>query len=242
LPSILLIDTGIEILDPGLNELIGASMNTDGSWEGFLLSLMKVSLSVTTATLSEEDTSTLATMISLMITPLATVINNCILHDPESQWEVRLPLTGMTLGQASNVNIEGDTKTTVWTRSLEMVCEFEAVIGLKQDPYTYAPPLIPIIGSNHKPIPRFYNLIPNQEIPLGASYPLLIEGMLPEYYLGVSDPSVALVTSEPPYMIQPKAQGRSLLLVIDREVPADGGLDITQSSCYVTDVPFIIVR
>lgn len=242
LPSILIIDTGVEIVDPGINELIGTSMSSDGSWEGFLASIMKVSVSTTVATLSEEDTSTLATMITTMISPMATVINNCAIHDPDSPWEVRLPMTGITLGQASSVNIEGDTKTTVWTRAVDMVCEFETQIGLKQSPFTFSTPPIVTVGSNGIPIPRFMNLLPNQEIQLGAAYPLFVEGMLDRYYLGVSDPSVALVTSEPPYVLQPRAQGKSLLLVIDRSANADNSLNREKSSCYVTDIPFMVVR
>ena len=240
LPSILIIDTGIEIVDTGLNDLVHAKLNIDGSWEGYLVSYMKVSISLTSATLSEEDTSTLSTLISTMITPLSTIVNNGILRDPNSSWEVRLPMSGVTLGQASNVNIEGDTKTTVWTRSVDLVCEFEALVGLKQPPSTYVLPPTVTVGENGVPLPRFLNLQPNQEISLGTSYPLLIEGMLDTYYLGVSDPSVALVTSEPPYILQPRAQGRSLLLVVDRNVAATESSE--RSACYITDVPFIIVR
>lgn len=242
LPSILIIDTGVEIVDSGLNELVSATINAEGMWEGLLSSIMKVTISITVATLSEEDTSTLATMISTMINPLATVINNCVIHDPNSPWEVRLPATGINLGQASSVNIEGDTKTTVWTRSIDMVCEFETQIGLKQPPFTYVPPPIATIGSTGAPIPRFLNLRPNQEIPLGTAYPIMVEGMLERYYLGVSDPSVALVTSEPPYVLQPRAQGKSLLLVIDRSATLDSGTTREKSTCYITDIPFIIVR
>jgi hypothetical protein len=242
LPSILIIDTGVEIVDPGINELVSATMNADGSWEGYLCSLMKVSVSTTVATLSEEDTSTLATMISTMISPLATVINNCAIHDPDTPWEVRLPMTGLTLGQASSVNIEGDSKTTVWTRALDMVCEFETQIGLKQHPFTYLPPAAAEVGRNGVPLPRFLNLAEGQQIPLGSAYPVLVDGMLDRYYLGVSDPSVALVTSEPPYFIQPKAQGKALLLVIDRSAPAENASTRSKSSGYVTDVPFLVVR
>lgn len=241
LPSILLIDTGVEFMDAGLNDLISADMHADGSWEGFLLSYMKVSLSITTATLSEEDTSNLSTMLAMMVSPLATIVNNAIIRDPESHWEVRLPLSGMSLGQASSVTLEGDTKTTVWTRTLDLACEFEATIGLRQPPLVYVPPLVPIVGGNGKPIPRFFNLRPNQEIPLGTAYPLLVEGMLIRYYLGVSDPSVALVTSDPPYMIQPRSQGKALLLVIDRSADAENTLSGKNAS-YVTDIPFIVTR
>ena len=242
LPSILIIDTGVEIVDSGLNELIGSTINAEGMWEGLLSSIMKVSISITVATLSEEDTSTLATMIVTMINPLATVINNCAIHDPNSPWEVRLPATGISLGQGSSVNIEGDTKTTVWTRSVDMICDFETQVGLKQYPFAYVPPMVARIGDNGLLIPRFLNLMPNQEIPLGTSYPIMVEGMLYNYYLGVSDPSVALVTSEPPYVLQPRAQGKALLLVIDRSAVPNNGTNKEKSSCYIADVPFIIVR
>jgi hypothetical protein len=242
LPSILLIDTGVEIQDPGINDLVGASINVDGSWEGFLLSLMKVSLSITTATLSEEDTSTLSTMLYMMMSPLATIINNYILHESGSPWEVRLPLTGLTLGQATSIQIEGDTKTTVWTRALEMTCEFEAQFGIKQPPDTFKL-MNPVVGQNGIPLPIFYNFHPNQQISLGTAYPILVEGMLPNYYLGVSDPNIALVTSEPPYVLQPKAQGKALLLVINRSANIiDTGPIIKQSNSYIMDIPFVISR
>jgi hypothetical protein len=239
LPSVLLIDTGIEIQEAGINEITGAKRNIDGSWECQLTSLLKVSLSITTATLSEEDTSTLATLITMMFNPLASVTNNCILRDEGASWEVRLPLAGLSLGQASSVNIEGDTKTTVWTRSLDLACDFEGQIGLKMPTpdYDWIPPTI---GQDDRPIPVFRNLMPNQDIHLGSVYPLLIEGMLTEYYLGVADPSVALVSSEPPYTIQPRKQGRTLLIVRDRGAPDVGG-QIEPARGYITDIAFGVV-
>lgn len=237
LPSLLLIDTGVEILEQGLNELVSARRAQDGSWEGSLLSFMKVSISVTTATLSEEDTSTLATLVSMMFSPLSKVVNNRIIHNEGSMWEVRLPMTGITLGQASNVNIEGDSKTTVWTRALEIACEFESQIGLKLPTQMFTQPAVAVTGANGKPMPTFLNLTPNQEISLGSSYPLYIEGLLAEYKLGVEDPSIALVTAEAPFMIQPRAQGRTRLLVLDKSAPYRSG-----AYNYVTDVPFVITR
>lgn len=246
LPSILLIDTGVEIIDSGINDLIAAGMNIDGSWQGYLMSLMKVSISITTATLSEEDTSTLATMVATMIAPLATIINNNILRDTESgisPWEVRLPMSGMTLGQASSVTIEGDSKTTVWTRAIELACDFEAHIGIKQPPQKYIVPSDVTIGESTAPKPVVLNLRPNQELSLGATYPLLIEGMNYNYYLSVSDPRIALVTSEPPYVLQPKAQGQCLLLINDRNVSTDlmNNNNLKNPSC-VAEISFFVVR
>ena len=180
-----------------------------------------------------------------MIAPLATIINNGILRDTEagnSPWEVRLPLSGMTLGQASSVTIEGDSKTTVWTRSVELACDFEAYIGIKQLPQSYVLPAESSIGENGRK-PNILNLRSNQEIPLGSPYPLLIEGMALNYYLGVSDPRIALVTSEPPYILQPKAQGQCLLLINDRNINMDMmDTNPKKVSCCVADVSFVVVR
>ena len=246
LPSILLIDTGVEIIDSGINDLVSVNIGADGYWQGFLLSLMKVSLSITTSTLSEEDTSTLATVISTMISPLAMVTNGFVLRDTASSvspWEVRLPLTGMTLGQASSITIEGDTKTTVWTRSLELACDFETHIGIKRPPVQYIPPTQTTIGQTSKSIPSVLNLQPNQSISLGSQYPLLIDGMTIDHYLAVSDPTIALVTSEPPYVLQPKSQGQCLLLVIDRSITTnETDISLKKLPCCVADVPFLVVR
>jgi hypothetical protein len=237
LPSILLIDTGVEFMDTGLNDLVAAKITPDGYWEGHLVSHSKITMSITVATLSEEDTSTLATLIAMMFIPFATIVNNSIIRHENSGWEVRLPLSGVSMGQATSITIEGDTKTTVWTRSLDLVCEFEAAIGMKQPLERYVDPPTVTIGGIERPVPRFYNLAPNQEIPLGSAYPLMVDGMLLEYYLGVSDPNVAVVSSEPPYVLQPKAQGKSLLLVIDRH-----HVSKNNDSGYITDIPFIVTR
>jgi len=129
------------------------------------------------------------------------------------------------------MNIEGDTKTTVWTKSLELACDFENHIGIEMPMDTYVM-REPTYNQNGRPMPRFLNLVPNQGIPLGMAYPLYIEDMLTDYFLGVADPSVALVTSEPPYLLQPKKQGATLLLVQDR-----AGKDR-----HLTDIAFRVVR
>ncbi len=240
LPSILIIDTGIEIVDMGINELISARITPDNYWECKLLSVVKVSLSITIATLSEEDTSTLATILATIMHPLPIVVNTNIITAPNSAWEVRLPMSGITLGQASNMTIEGDSKTTIWTRALDMTCDFETTFGFKQKGMSFIQPAKPRIGDNGLPIPKFHNLELNQEVKLGYPYPLFIEDMLTRYYLGVSNPNVAIVSDTPPYILQPKAQGRALLLVLDRLATGKGTEG--KSGRYIHDVPFIVVR
>lgn len=243
LPSILLIDSGVEYVDAGISEITAVSMDKDGSWIGTVTQILIVNLAITVATLSEEDTDTLSTMIMMMFGPLAAVVNNYIIHEKGAKWEVRLPMSGLTIGQLSNVPIEGDTKTTVWSRAVEVKCDFETQIRLKQPPQTFILDREATIAEQTKVLPKFLNLTPNQMIPLGQAYTLFIENMQNNYRLAVSDPSVALVTQDPPYVIQPRGQGQALILVIDRNAKE---LPLTKSnqksSTLVCDIPFQIIK
>lgn len=242
LPSILLIDSGVEYVDAGISEITAVSMSPDGYWEGTLTQILKVNLSITVATLSEEDTDTLSTLIMMMFGPLAQVVNNYIIHEKGAKWEVRLPMSGLAIGQASNVTIEGDTKTTVWSRAVEVNCDFETIIQIRRPPIYFQEDKS-TIAENQKRLPKFLNLIPNQMIPLGQRYTLFIDYMHSQYKLAVSDPLVALVTQDPPWVIQPRGQGQALLLVIDPFLPERPLTKQNQrSSQLVCDIPFQIVR
>jgi len=242
LPSILLIDSGVEYVDAGISEITAVSMSPDGFWEGTITQILKVNLSITIATLSEEDTDTLSMMVMMMFGPLAAVVNNYIIHEKGAKWEVRLPMSGLTIGQLSNVTVEGDTKTTVWSRAVEVNCDFETIIQLRRPPVYFQHDQA-TIAENQKRLPAFLNLSPNQMIPLGQHYTLFIDYMQPQYKLGVSDPLVALVTQDPPWVIQPRGQGQALLLVIDPNLPERPLTKQNQrSSQLICDIPFQIVR
>lgn len=242
LPSILLIDSGVEYVDAGISEITAVSMSPEGHWQGTVTQILKVNLAITVATLSEEDTDTLSMLIMMMFGPLAAVVNNYVIHERGAKWEVRLPMSGLTIGQLSNIPIEGDTKTTIWSRAVEVNCDFETIIQLQRPPI-YFQEEESTIAENQKRLPKFLNLVPNQMIPLGERYTLFIEYMQAHYKLAVSNPRIALVTQDPPFVLQPRGQGQALLLVIDPQLterPLTQGNQ--KSSQLVCDIPFQIVR
>jgi hypothetical protein len=233
LPAILIVDAGLEYVDLGINDLVGGKL-VNGKWQAQFLFLCKVSLSIIVATMSEDDTDTLGSFLMLMFGPLANLTCNYLLREPRQPWEVRLPLT-MTPGQSSSSPIEGDTKSVIWSRNLDLVCDFETTIGVEQDAFRIEPPAQFGVG-----LPIFLNLEPNQEIPLGSPYPLWIDNLQKDHTLAVSDPNVALVTLDPPFYIYPKKQGRALLYIFKRFGPDVDPTNPDKNSRLVMDMPFRI--
>lgn len=236
LPSVLIIDSGIEYIDTGINDLTAAKVNAKGMWQGHMTSQMKITLSVTTATLSEEDTDTISTMLMAIFGPLPMVVNGFIISQPDANWELRLPISGINIGQGASVPIEGDTKSSVWTRAIDFTCEFETHILLQTPMRTFAPPVE--LGT---PLPQVLNLVENQAIPLGFPYPLFIDHMSFGYNLRISDPTVATVTLDAPWILQPRKQGQALLLIVapSSEPLSDG---INPPANLILDIPFQVTR
>lgn len=243
LPAILIIDSGVTYQDEGMNDLVGAS-SIGGRWQGTLFFFLRINFSISVATLSEEDTSTLASVIVMMLGPLANIVNNYVIHEHGQPWELRLPLAAVSIGQGSALQVEGDSKTTIWTRTVDFTCDFETVLTISQNLDGIIPPDQVVIGSTDlNPAPKITNLSPNQGIPLGLPYPVYISNMRLNHRLACSDPNVALVSAEPPYFIYPRAQGRALLLVLDT-TQAEGGTTVATpaNKQLVLDFPFRITR
>lgn len=238
LPSILIIDTGVEYQDQGVSDLMGCSV-IGNSWEGDLLYLLKINLSLMVATTSEEDTAILSSLLLTIFGPLSNVLNNYIISESGSKWEIRLPLAALTIGQASSIQVEGDNKSTIWTRSLDFPIDFESFVTLSQDINSFT-----TVGTTNQIdsrdiLPKFYNLEPNQAIPLGAPFPIFVQDMRTNYVLRTSDPSIALVSLEPPYILQPRRQGTALLLVLDMNgVDGRGTEEIPVNQRLIMDIPF----
>lgn len=243
LPSILIADQGMEYVDTGVNEIIGAS-SIGGSWQGELLVMAKVSVSIIVATLSEEDTDTLSSLLISIVGPLAAITNGYIIKERGKRWEVRLPLSGITIGQNTNIAIEGDVKTQVWTRAVDITVDFESVIGIEQPQLDLVIPYEPVIGITKEghPLPIFLNFVPNQALVLGATYQLFIKYLRPTQTLRISDPNIALITDEPPWLIQPRRVGKALLLMYNTSLPTyHTPEEAFRASNLILDIPFRIV-
>lgn len=236
LPSILIVDTGVEYQDQGVSDLMGCSV-IGNRWEGELLYLLKINFSLLVATTSEEDTAVLSSLLLTILGPLSNALNNFIIHERGSKWELRLPIAALTIGQASSIQVEGDNKSTIWTRSLDFPVDFESIVTLSQDIDNFT--MVGVSNRTDQVKPTFMNLTPNQVIPMGSPFPIFVQDMQSSYVLRTSDPSIALVSQEPPYILQPRRQGQALLLVIDtRGLVGRGSEEEPVNQKLVMDIPF----
>jgi len=238
LPAVLIIDQGFEYVDIGINELVSARV-AGSNWQGSFVYALRVSLSIVASTLSEEDTDTLSNLIVLMMGPLAQASVGYILRDADAPWEVRLPLSEMTIGQNTNVTIDGGTKTQVWTRNIDIICDFETTLTLEQELPKITLPLRGFVGGD--PIlPEFLNFPPNSKLPLGQPLQLFIDKLQLYHTLAISNPNIATITSKPPYYLVPRSQGKALIYVY---TPTQGvGFDTTKNAerSLLMDVPFSV--
>ena len=238
LPSVLIIDGGVEDGDPGINSLT-EGFGFRNQWYGQSVYFVKISLSILVATYSEEDTSTLSGTIFYIFSNLVDAIKAHIIHNPGTKWEVRLPLAGVVAAQMANTSVEGDVKSQIWSRSIDLQVDFETHIEIKMPTPKLQLPAIGIIATQEGgPTPSILNLVPNQTVSLGLPYTLLIENMQIKHTLGVSDPSIALVTSHPPWFLQPRRQGSCLLYLFDSTLPAGQDLSTGRKKNLVLDIPF----
>ena len=238
LPCVLLIDQGLEHVDPGINAIIQGFQVGD-TFRCRAAHICRINLSVMVATLSQEDTDILGSQMVSIFGCMSDIVNNHMISEPDEQWVVRIPLT-VAPGQISNVAVEGDTKTQVWMRNLDVVMEYETVLSFEEKLPTskWEPPLEGFVGGQEV-LPVVLNLLPNQKISLGAAYPLMIQYMRFEYTLAISDPRVALVSQEQPWQIQPRAQGKALLYVLNKKIaPLEDAQNHNQNQQLVISVPF----
>lgn len=240
LPCVLIIDQGLENVDPGISAIMQGFQH-GGMFRSRVAFMAKINVSIMVATLQQEDTDVLGSMMVNIMGVLSDVIGHTI-NEHGEKWVVRIPLV-LNPGQISNVPVEGDTKTQIWTRNLDLTFEYETVLSYEQPLAPIPMPPCAVFNKTSVPIPQFLNLVPNQKIPLGMSYPLMIRHMTIGQFLGVSDPRIALVSAEPPYILQPCAQGSALIYVVDRSLMT--GEDLSndlQNRQYITSIPFQVTR
>jgi len=238
LPSIMIIDQGMESENAGINSLV-EGFAFGNRWRGTSIFIGKVSLALNVATYSEEDTTTLSQLILYIVDTLSDAVNNKIIRNASSRWEVRLPMAGITSGQLTNVAVEGDTKSQVWMRSIDLQVEIETHASVELPVPQLVQPVTGVVGQQiGVPGPTVMNLAPNQQIKIGEPFQLFIVNLLKSQYLGVSDPNICSVTSDVPWIISPRRVGNCLLYIFDSVGDGTQDLKTGRRKNLVMDIPF----
>ncbi len=178
LPAILIVDSGMEWVDPGLNVLDQATQLGDRGefgqplmWQGQFPLTYNIPITVIAAAGDQESADALGSFLTLVFGPLRNISGGQRItgrDDKGDTWEVRLPLT-FTPSPTTNSAINDDPKDSVWAMTIDLLVQYEDRIILEQEmaqvafPST-AKPGQSDLASNLSPIIEFPDEIKLNEI------------------------------------------------------------------------------
>jgi len=178
LPAILIVDSGMEWVDPGFNNLDAVTHFGERGefgqakfWQGQFPLTYNIPISIVAAAADQESADALGSFLTLVFGPLRNISGGQRItgrEDKGDTWEVRLPLT-FTPSPTTNSAINDDPKDSIWAMTIDILVQFEDRIQLEQEMAQVAFPLTPRVNDpnladNFAPIIDFPEQIKVNEI------------------------------------------------------------------------------
>lgn len=142
LPAILIVDSGMEYVDPGLNVMDHATnfgardeFGNPKLWQGQFPLTYNIPITIVCAAADQESADALGSFLTLIFGPLRNFSGGQRItgrDDKGDTWEVRLPLT-FSPSPTTNSAINDDPKDSVWAMTIDMLVQFEDRIILQQE-------------------------------------------------------------------------------------------------------------
>jgi len=142
LPAILIVDSGMEWVDPGFNNLDHVTHFGERGefgqpllWQGQFPLTYNIPISIVAAAADQESADALGSFLTLVFGPLRNISGGQRItgrEDKGDTWEVRLPLT-FTPSPTTNSAINDDPKDSVWAMTIDLLVQFEDRIQLEQE-------------------------------------------------------------------------------------------------------------
>jgi hypothetical protein len=142
LPAILIIDSGMEYVDPGLNVLDNVThfgsrgeLGNPLKWQGQFPLTYNIPISIVCAAADQESADALGSFMTLIFGPLRNIGGGQRItgrDDKGDTWEVRLPLTFVP-SPTTNSAVNDDPKDSVWAMTIDMLVQYEDRIILEQE-------------------------------------------------------------------------------------------------------------
>jgi len=142
LPAVLIVDSGMEWVDPGFNNLDAVTHFGERGefgqplfWQGQFPLTYNIPITVVAAAADQESADALGSFLTLVFGPLRNISGGQRItgrDDKGDTWEVRLPLT-FTPSPTTNSAINDDPKDSVWAMTIDILVQFEDRIQLEQE-------------------------------------------------------------------------------------------------------------
>lgn len=131
-PSIVIIDAGMESIPSGLNSGLMHATVLDFKWQGWFNKQFRIPLTLAVLTQDQDSTDQLMEVVELCLNNLRQTAGGSALRSdkPDEAWEVRLPLTFGISGTAGE-NVTDDPKDQLWIATFDLTVEAEDTFGIE---------------------------------------------------------------------------------------------------------------
>ena len=131
-PSIVIIDAGMESIPSGLMSGLMHATMLDGKWQGWFNKQFRIPLTIAVLTQDQDSTDQLMEVVELTLNNLRQTAGGSALRgtQPGESWEVRLPLTFGISGTAGE-NITDDPKDQLWLATFDVTVEAEDTFAVE---------------------------------------------------------------------------------------------------------------
>lgn len=232
LPAILIVDSGMEYVDPGLNVIDHATSWGEQSelgqplkWQGQFPITFNIPITIICACADQESADSLGAFLSLVFGPLRNLSAGSRItgrDDKGDTWEVRLPLDFVP-SPTTNSAINDDPKDSVWAMTIDMLVQFEDRIVLEQDMTEVAfnagdfQTGTADLSTDTPPVIDFPD-----EIKLNENYPIRVTNLQDRQRVVLSDGKYATFDPES-LILSPRRLGCFEIQVLDRRIRQSEG-------------------
>ena len=132
IPSIVIIDAGMESVPSGLNSgLLHATLD-NGKWQGWFNKQFRIPLTIAVLTQDQDSTDQLMEVLELMLNNLRQTAGGSALRGvgADEHWEVRFPLT-FGVSSTAGQNITDDPKDQLWLATFDVTVEAEDTFAIE---------------------------------------------------------------------------------------------------------------
>jgi len=131
-PSIVIIDAGLESVPSGLHSGLTHATLLDGKWQGWFHKWFRIPLTLAVLTADQDSTDQLMEVVELTLNNLRQTVGGSEIRgdDPADQWVVRLPLT-FGISGTSGENITDDPKDQLWIGTFDLTVDAEDTFAIE---------------------------------------------------------------------------------------------------------------
>lgn len=131
-PSIVIIDAGMESIPSGLNSGLLHATAQDNKWQGWFNKQFRIPLTIAVVTQDQDSTDQLMEVIELCLNNLRQTAGGSALRSgkPDEAWEVRLPLT-FGVSATAGENVTDDPKDQLWIATFDVTVDAEDTFGVE---------------------------------------------------------------------------------------------------------------